>query len=333
MAHHRAQRLVCRGFLLLLMAGFARATLAQVLLSQSQVADELKTQETKLYSDARPYLDEPFPRLKKAVHELGGLKPDSNQQLLSDLLAKVGGKADELLRKVPDLISDEDVSETQWAAVQETTPGCIGGDCEHFRKGGSSQRNQKFSYIILAHPTEGGRLRLEEYRTDRKDKPVAEGTAAPYFQGFASAWVVFSSLNQVESRYRYLGQQKTDGHNTFVIGFAQIPGSIESPGQFVTPKGPIPMLFQGIAWIDQADFRVVRLRTDLLEPQPQLDIQKQTSSILFGPVHIDAVDSELWLPRAVDAEMEANGQYLQEEHQYSRYRLYKAKTKIILSPK
>jgi hypothetical protein len=51
----------------------------------------------------------------------------------------------------------------------------------------------------------------------------------------------------VESRFRQLGQQKTDGHNTFVIGFAQIPGSIELPGKILTGKGSVPVLLQGIA--------------------------------------------------------------------------------------
>ena len=123
-----------------------------------------------------------------------------------------------------------------------------------------------------------------------------------------------------------------DGYNTFVMGFAQIPSSIEYPGQILTSRGSIPMLLQGIAWIDQLDFRIVRLRTDLLAPQPQVDFQKQTSNIVFGPVHIVTLNSELWLPRAVDVEMEAEGEFLQEQHQYSRYRLYQAKSKIILSP-
>jgi len=92
------------------------------------------------------------------------------------------------------------------------------------------------------------------------------------------------------------------------------------------------MLLQGIAWIDQTDFRIVRLRTDLLAPQPEIEYQKQTANIVFGPAHIAALDLVLWLPQAVDAEMEASGQYLQEQHLYSKYRLYQSKSKIILSP-
>ena len=70
------------------------------------------------------------------------------------------------------------------------------------------------------------------------------------------------------------------------------------------------MLLQGIAWVDQTDFRIVRLRTDLLAPQPEIDYQKQTSNIAFGQVHVAALALALWLSQAVDAEMEASGQHL-----------------------
>ena len=70
----------------------------------SQAAEQVKTEETKFYADAHPYMDEPLPQLKKTVHELGGLKPAASQTPLPDLLSKVAAKADELLRKVPALV-------------------------------------------------------------------------------------------------------------------------------------------------------------------------------------------------------------------------------------
>lgn len=297
----------------------------------SQAAEQVKTEETKFYADAHPYMDEPLPQLKKTVHELGGLKPAASQTPLPDLLSKVAAKADELLRKVPDLISDETIQETQWTVSQGPAP-CIGTGCLQNPAGSITRRDQTFTYLILTHPRQNSRLLIEEYRTGRNGKPVPQGSEAPQFQGFVSSWIIFSSLNQVESRFRYLGEQKTDGHNTVVIGFAQVPGSIEQPGTILSKKGPIPMLLQGIAWVDRSDFRIVRLRSDLLAPQPLFEFQKMTADILFGPVQIAGLDSVLWLPQAVDAEMEASGQYLRERHLYSKYRLYQAKSRIILPP-
>ena len=126
---------------------------------------------------------------------------------------------------MPNLISDEAVTQAQWADLSGNAPRLCGFWLRR-PLGAAKQETRNFNYIILAHPAENRRRLLQEYRTTRNDKPV-QGAGAPYFQGFASAWVLFSSSNQVESRFHYLGKQETDGHNTFVVGFAQIPGSIE----------------------------------------------------------------------------------------------------------
>jgi hypothetical protein len=302
---------------------------AQTQPSSSQPGDETKAEQEKFYAGAHPYMDEALPELKKTVHELGGLKAVPQREPLPDLLDKIGAKADELLHKVPDLISDEGVNQTSRSLDQGLIPGCVGTAC--FNVGTNSGSDRTFNYLILTHPGPDGRLSVREYRTGGNNQPV-QGAGVPNFQGFISSWIIFSSANQVESRFRYLGEQKTDGHNTLVIGFAQIPGSVESPGQIMTDSRSVPMFLQGVAWIDQSDFSIVRLRTDLLAPQPEVSIQRQTASILFGPVHIPTVDLTLWLPQVVHVEMESRGQLFQEQHKYSKYRLYQAKSKIILSP-
>ena len=185
-------------------------------------------------------MDDPLPQLKKTVHALAGLKPAPNQEQLSDLLAKVGAEADELFHKVPNLISDEAVSEAEWPASEELTVRGCADEC--FGTGTGSQRDQAFNYLILVHPTRERQLLLSEYRTTRNGKPVLQAAGEPNFQGFVSAWVVFSSPNQVESRFRYLGQQQMGGHSTCVIGFAQIPGSTESPSRIQAGSESIPML-------------------------------------------------------------------------------------------
>src|ERR1039457_513786 len=76
--------------------------------STTQLRDEIKTDEEKLYSSAHPYMDVALPELKRLVPELAGLKPASSEEQSSDLLAKVGAKADELLRKGGDLILGEE---------------------------------------------------------------------------------------------------------------------------------------------------------------------------------------------------------------------------------
>jgi hypothetical protein len=131
-------------------------------------------------------MDESLPDLKKMVRELGGLKPVPSPEPLPDLLAKVAAKADELLHKVPDWISDEEVTQTQRLASEGIIPGCVGTGC-FGPPDRNSERHQKFNYLILTHPAPNGRLLIEEYRTKANGKPVPQGSGAPTFQGFVSA--------------------------------------------------------------------------------------------------------------------------------------------------
>jgi hypothetical protein len=296
----------------------------------SQSVAETKSTELKFYAQAHPYLDEPLPQLKKHLRYLDGLKAATSQDFLRDLLSKAAASSDELLDKLPNLISDEDVTQTQWADVQKAVPTCVGmSGCVDPVP--AAQKSNQFNYIVLAHAGEQHRLLLEEYRTTRENKPVPQ-MAQPYFQGFAAFWVIFSSSRRMESQFRYLGQQKIDGHATFVVAFAQIPGSVEFPGLIVTREGSVPMLLQGIVWVDQKDFRIVLFHTDLLSPQPEIGYHKQTSDIRFGGVRIPTLKLELWLPKSVLVDTEAEGHLWREQHHYSKFRLYEAKSKIILQP-
>ena len=292
---------------------------------------DIKAEEIKLYADSGSYLDDPPPELKQAVPDLKGLEPASSQDQLSTILAGVGAKVKELLQEVPDLISAETVTESlsRQISIVRSSRNTDPTEVPAPQVEDNVPKVHTFSYIVLVHETEGERM-LEEYRTDRKGKPVARHPGAPNSIGFVSLWVAFSPANERKSRFRYLGEQRIGGHSSFVVTFAQTPGVQSHPGEISLPQGgTIPMLCQGVAWIDESDFRILRLRTDLLAPQPQVGLKQLTAMIQFGSVRIAKLQAQLWLPREVKLDVDANGQVFQELHQYSQYRLYKAKSKIV----
>ena len=319
-------------FLLFLAIGIATSALPQARPTSTEA--DLKAEAMNLYADAHPYLDEPEPVLGKIVPELRGLEPASSQDQLSTILAGVGADVKELLQEVPNLISKETITESVSGQISAATlpvnPYPHPGEVDRTMTGMAAQAEvHTFNYIVLVHETEHERM-LEEYRTDRKGRPVAQGPGAPNSIGFVSLWVAFSPSNRDKSKFRYLGQQKIGGHTTFVVAFAQTPGAESHPAKISLPHGgTIPMLCQGVAWIDESDFRILRLRTDLLSPQPQVGLRQLTAMIQFDSVRIAKFEAHLWLPREVKLNLDANGQVIQELHQYSQYRLYKAEAKIV----
>jgi len=112
-----------------------------------------------------------------------------------------------------------------------------------------------------------------------------------------------------------------DGRSTLVLAFAQIPDKVKFPGQVNFQGTSIPVLFQGIAWIDESEFRIVRLREDLLAPRPDISLQTLTSEVLFSAVRLPHEAKIVW---------NFKGQAVQQLHQYSGFHLYRSKAKIVM---
>ena len=85
-------------------------------------------------------------------------------------------------------------------------------------------------------------------------------------------------------------------------------------------------------WVDESDFRIVRLRTDLLSPRPDIYLRSLTSKVLFSEVQIRAPEAidPLWLPLEATVTWDFRGQVVQQVHRYSDFRLYRAKSKIVM---
>ena len=244
----RSSRPCSRLALGLIMVGTVLATFSQATSSQLNHTT-IRGEETRLYSEARPYLDESAPELEKRIRELKGLKQDSSQEQLSDLLVNVGMRLEELVVKVPDLTSDERVTQIQEVVnpVQSCAPharalGNFPVDGCPPTSGPRVQEN--YHYIVLSHQTEDGRV-LEELRTDGQNQVVEPDAGGPNFHGFVLSWVIFSPSNRPRSRFQYLGKQKIGKREAFVVAFAQIPGSVDVPVMMAKRERTIPICSRG----------------------------------------------------------------------------------------
>jgi hypothetical protein len=274
-----------------------------------------------------------------------GRSPPTHQSERPDLLEKVGRRIEVLLRDLPNLIAREKV-------VQTTVAPRI------------ARRSQLFNYLIVFHrrvrlrlspPSETANVQMEEYRTDLQNRRIgAQGSdpRAPAFEGFAFAWMRFDRNNQSESRFRYMGIQKVGGQPCFVVSFAQIPGKVKNPGRLHLEYSlleSVPLLYQGIAWIQASDYTMIRLQEDLLAPQPKINLLKLTTDVEFSEQHIAAAVSGFWLPRSANVEVlqvstnrrsqagvanipsvitYKNAIHTIEKHSYSNYHRYEVDVKI-----
>lgn len=168
--------------------------------------------------------------------------------------------------------------------------------------------------------------------------------------GFALSCVHFSTSFQWDSRFLYLGDQKIEGWDTYVVAFAQLPSEARNK---ITMKGrsgiTVHMLTQGIAWVEKRNFHIVQMQTDLLARRPEIGLDQQTTKVRFGEVRFPDVPEPLWLPHDVNVQIKFNdlvtipdlgnsgkfptfgipGEAFRNVHHYKNYRRYRVSTKIV----
>jgi hypothetical protein len=278
-------------------------------------------------SELHPYFEEPIDQLVKRIPELKGIRPATDQRELSTILRKTGATVDEFFANIVDLIAREDI--TQERLVSGTVDGGMPGGLI-----GTSKRLRD-SYLILRQVA-GDRAEVNEFRmNDQGIRVVETGPDKGFFMtsGFALSSVHFSTVDQWDSRFLHLGEQKIFGRETHVIAFAQLPSEARNSVTMKAAEFKTNMFIQGIAWVDQAGFQIVRMRTDLLAPQADIGLEEQTTKISFTEVRFPDVAVPLWLPRDVNVYMKftagAPVQIFRNVHRYSDYRRYRVSTKIL----
>jgi hypothetical protein len=275
--------------------------------------------------------------LEIQVPDVAHLKPAPDQLQLNPLLDKIAAKTVEIASQTPNLISHEDV----------------------VSQNGPSKTKESFSYLVLQHSLRSGTLIFDEFRVDiatgekfetEFSKMSAAATpksppsladlsmpnatkseaSGPMSKGFVGAWLFFYPSNRRVLDFRYLGRQKLHHSETLVFSFAQKSGKASFSGATVEFGGKnYQVAVQGVAWVDPADFRIVRLRTELLSVPGALPMRQLTSDIEFAQFSLADLRAPLWLPRHVTVAAILGGVASHEDHFYSNYRLFRAHTKVV----
>ncbi|HEV2352542.1 MAG TPA: tetratricopeptide repeat protein [Terriglobia bacterium] len=265
------------------------------------------------YLEVKSVVNEPLPSLVKGAPELHGLEPASGTEDVAAILKQAGENVQAFFNNFQNTMSVEQVRE------------------ERLNKNGKvkDSLDQKFQYLLVTHPEKWG-LGLEEFRTDmhgERAAPTGLSSGLMITSGFASASLLFHPAYQEGATFRYLGKQAVNGHDCFVVAFAQKPEKAQMVERFNMNDASILVLFQGLAWIDAQSYKVVRLRTDLLKPQTKIRLERQTTEITYDPVTFKQLSAAMWLPSEVAVTVEWQGKTYRNLHKYSDFKLFNTNTK------
>jgi len=268
------------------------------------------------YANAHAYVEMPRAQLVERVPESKSLQPAEDQQELPMILQKVGERMDDFVHNIGDLIARENLTQERLNA-----DGKI-----------KAKQHVKVNYLILHHGYEWGAN--AEYRMDDKGNRLGPiGLAQGYLvtSGHALSCIQFSSAAQLQAqaRFRYLGNGTLGSRETYVLAFAQRPGEVSfSTVMAGTGTKEVDMVTQGILWVDKSNFQILRMRSDLLAPNPDILLEQMTTDVTFDEVRLQDVPNPLWLPSEADVFIEIGGQKYRNMHHYEDYRRYRVSVKI-----
>jgi hypothetical protein len=290
---------------------------------ETRVMQEAEKTEKDAESGIHPYLEKPIKQLMKQIPDLKGLHATEDQQALKGILEKAGAEVDEFFKNVVDLEAHEEIKQERESAF-----------------GAARGRKPVQDNYLIVRSVDGDRTDFDEFRMDEQGNRMGDedfGRGFLVTSGFALICRQFSSDFQQESSFKYLGEQKVSGRETYVVAFAQLPIEDNFTITLKGPNGDIAhMLTQGIAWVDKENFHIVRMRTDLLAGKQSAGLEEQTTKVNFEEVHFTDIATPLWLPRDVNVyvRLGRSAQRVVElefrnTHHYTDYRRYRVTTKIL----
>jgi hypothetical protein len=257
--------------------------------------------------------------------ELRKLQPAESQQDLPAILREVGDRVASFFSAFPDTTSTEEVQS---------------GPCSPVRENCALTFKAKYQYLLIGRYAEGERV-LDEYRADKKGRPIdyqpdtQRLARVPILtSGFAAAPLLhFHPQNRTASRFRYFGRQRVRGEKAdVVVGFAEIPGKYCCPTKYGFKDREVTLIVQGLAWIDATTYQILRIQTQLVVPQLEAGLERQTTRIDYSAIQLPETSTAFWLPTRVVVDIwirqGVRRVRIRNIHRYSHYKLFRVESRI-----
>jgi hypothetical protein len=271
-----------------------------------------------VYRQANPLVNWSFKEIHHQIPELKHLEPSDDQSVLPQILSRVASNVAGFISNALNTTSIETIDQTR-----------IFGRTLNRRQ--SVTVTRRFNYLMVVRPgPEPGAAQLDEYRTDLHNHKREYDAPSPGFFvtiGFASMPLSFSRRSQQHSAFRYLGTERFHKRRTLVVAFSNRADPAAVMGRFIDGNTSVPMLIQGVAWIDPQSYQIERMRTDLLAPQPSIRLEGVTTKVEFSSVAFRGAGTALWLPKQVNVDVYLDSVVYSNRHRYKNYEVFRVDTR------
>jgi len=186
----------------------------------------------------------------------------------------------------------------------------------------SPWEKRKFDYVVSMQEIRPGHLSVDEYRT-------SGGFPAAFPDGFITNGLpalvmIFHPFYVSNYDMTCEGLARRSTGLAWQIHFRQKPDKpVENRGFRLGMRGsanPVPL--KGRAWISADSYQIVRLETDLVEPQPQLHLLAEHTAVEYRSVIFQNSNVKLWVPQTAEVYFDWMGQRIHRTHAFSNYMLF-----------
>jgi tetratricopeptide (TPR) repeat protein len=182
-----------------------------------------------------------------------------------------------------------------------------------------------FTYLVFIRKTKKDSFFLDEER-DGGEK-LSEFPTSLASRGLVGLGIfLFVPEYQNDVIYKCEGLGEWRGQAAWEIRFEQ---RAEIPSRLMTWKnnrGIFPVALKGRVWVAANTYDLLHIETDLREPIPQLELDRDHLIIDYGPVKFDHGKTSLWLPWYAELYMQLHGKRYHHRHTLTNYALFSVDT-------
>lgn len=189
----------------------------------------------------------------------------------------------------------------------------------------TSKETRKFDYAALITPTQQpGTIRVDEFRTQRYEVEDPPDNIAD--NGFAALALVFHPGMRDDFQMTCEGLGELHGQATWLVHFQQRTDRYNHIQSFMVGGNAYPVNLKGRAWITADKFQIVRIESEMIKPQPEVQMLAEHQVTEYGPVSFAAKNVELWLPKTAEVYLHLRGRRYYRRHSFGNYMLFSVDT-------
>jgi tetratricopeptide (TPR) repeat protein len=191
-------------------------------------------------------------------------------------------------------------------------------------------RARDFDYLVLVQRLTNGSFFLEEERDGGQN--LNEFPTHLASTGLVSLGVsLFEEDFQKDLTFGCEGLGKWRGQAAWQIRFEQRKEVASRLRSWRNGRGTFRVPLKGRVWVSANTYDVLHLETDLREPQPDIQLQRDHLIIDYGQVNFERAGVSLWLPWYAEMFMEVHGKRYHHRHTLTNYTLFSVDTKDKIS--